>query len=440
MFKFILLVSLFRFALDWAYKDVVSTAYLYMGFGNYASFSMSILSWIFLITWSILFYFHFRNEKNCLLKEIPFFLFLISFVPFTSLMAFGMYDSTFIVWNLIYWVVLVLCTRDGKHHINRINFCVNRKSSPVLGDIQLKAIATLSILIVIYISGKYANFRLNFNLSKVYDLRADASAFSLPTVLDYAFAWTRMLNSILLAYFLKKRYYAWAIICFITQLFNFSIDGSKVTLFLLVFAVLINIIPKISMHQMNTLALVGLSGLILICMGLYKTQGDIMPISILVRRVFFIPARIQSHYFDFFTTHTPDYFRQSFLRYFGAKSPYPRIPLLIAEEYSKNQMNANNGLISDAVTNLGYIGIFVMPLLLSAVLRLLDAVSEGLDDRVYITVALYVAVTLTNSFLFTVLMTHGLLVTMVVLKLMRRDESSKKTIKYRLRHISVESD
>lgn len=135
-----------------------------------------------------------------------------------------------------------------------------------------------------------------------------------------------------------------------------------------------------------------------------------------------MPAYIQYCFFDFFTSHTPDFFRQSFLRFFGFTSPYPNLAYMIGNIYLKqSNLSANNGLISDAVANMGYLGIFIMPICLGFVLKLLDNASEKLDVRLYIALALYTSIMLTNSFLFTVLLTHGLLVVILLLKSMERD-------------------
>ena len=94
---------------------------------------------------------------------------------------------------------------------------------------------------------------------------------------------------------------------------------------------------------------------------------------------------------------------------------------MIGREYYGYDMGANNGLIADAMTNLGYGGIVVFPALISMVLKLFDRSSKGLDSRIYATVSVYVAMVLTNSFLFVSLLTHGLLVTILLLAAMKRD-------------------
>ena len=138
----------------------------------------------------------------------------------------------------------------------------------------------------------------------------------------------------------------------------------------------------------------------------------------------YLPVYISTNYFDFFTTHSPDYFRQSILRFAGFVSPYEDISYMIGVIYFETVTAANNGLISDAVTNMGLAGVILAPCLYAVVLRTLNNVSEGLDARIHLAVAMYIAAELINTFLFRVLLSHGLLITMIILYYMSRDTAN----------------
>lgn len=180
------------------------------------------------------------------------------------------------------------------------------------------------------------------------------------------------------------------------------------------------------MNMLNKWLLRGVVVSVAFCAFIYRFTRNYLPISIIVRRVFYLPVRISKDYFAFFSTNTPDYFKQSFLRYFGFKSEYSlSISNMMGDLlFHSAGTSANNGLISDAMANLGYSGIIVFPLLIAVVLKLLDRSSKDLDSRIYATVALYIALTLTNSFLFTILMTHGLIVTILILGMMKRNDET----------------
>lgn len=419
--EYIILLVVFRILLDYSYNHIVSTVYGYMGFKSSPNNTLFIISWLMLVVAAIISFKAYVNEEGKESNEIIFSLILMSFVPFTSMVRFGAVNTQFIIWNTVYWSCLLFCILNSKIKIKKRHSRITVGNTQLVGDSQLIGLAIIFGIVVLYISGRYAHFRLNFDLLGVYELRAEAKANSLPTILLYLFTWSRALNSILVAYFIRRKRIGWAVFCIVIQLLSFGYDGSKSTFFLLLIAIGVNLLPRFSMKELNKWVLRGFVIIIGICALFYIIGGNILPASIVTRRVFFLPIRISKDYFEFFTTHQPDYFRQSFLRYFGASSPYPSIANMIGGIYfNSDSMSANNGLISDAIANLGYVGIFIFPILISVVLKWMDRSSKGLDPRIFVTVALYIGLALSNSFLFTVLLTHGLLVTIVMLGMMER--------------------
>lgn len=120
--------------------------------------------------------------------------------------------------------------------------------------------------------------------------------------------------------------------------------------------------PKISCCKLFLYGLL-CSSLLACVLGLFNENSIIA--SFLYYRTEFLPVLIGSNFYDFFTTHEPDYFRTSILSRFGVSSPYTDVGInfLISGIYSSYgyQSSANNGLISDAITNMGIMGLFVMP-------------------------------------------------------------------------------
>ncbi len=421
--EFFLLIILYRIALDIAYSMVIVKYYSYLGFYSNPTIYSQVVSWVMLLIFSMIFMRYYKNLEGKISYEIAFFLFLMSFIPFTCMVGYSAVTTKFLAYNTIYWVAFVfflslIRDRNGK----RIKIVSIKKR--IIGDQQIKIIAVVFALVIIYISWRYTNFRLNLSLLNVYDLRAEARTYNWPTILTYAFSWTRMMNSIILAYFLKQKKWVWAIGCIFVQLLSFGIDGSKTTFILMLFTIAIFMIPSFNLETCNKWVLRGFTFITAGSLIWFIISRNIVLVSLFVRRIFFAPIQIAGNYVDFFSSHVPDFFRQSFLRHLGFESPYDQsLPYLIADVYADKVSSFNNGLISDAMANLGPAGLIIMPLLLVIVLKLLDYSAEGLDIRIYITVALYASVVLTNSFLFTVLLTHGLIVAMILLRMMERDSA-----------------
>lgn len=427
--SFLLLILLYRFVIDFAYDRVISTVFKYEGYKNNFTLQSEFISLVVLLVFSVVVFKIFKNEENEIANEVLLVLFLMSFVPFTSMFGFGAVTLSFVVSNVLFWIFLLFFTlipiKDipFKHHDSILLKFGNNKLS---GSMQVKILTVLFGLVVLYVSGTYTGFRFNFSLSNVYALRSEAGTFDLPVLLKYLFSWTRTVNAVFIAYYIQKRQWYWAVFCFIIQLLNFGIDGSKTTLFFALFTVAISLVPNFTLQRLNKWIVSGFLGLSFACTVFYIGLSQVIsfsiwPVSLFIRRVMFLPVYISSNYFDFFVTHTPDYYRQSFLRFFDFISPYGDISYMIGEVFFKTVTAANNGLISDAITNMGLFGIILAPFLYAVVFRILNHVSRGLDSKLYIAIAIYTTVVLVNTFLLRVLLSHGLLITIMLLSIMPKD-------------------
>ena len=423
---------LYRVLLDIAYSQVIGPKFQYIGFIVKPTLLLKLYSWIIFLVFAGLAHKCYLN-KNRLSNEILFVLFLLSVVPGTTLMAYGQYPQGFIICFTVYWLTMFLVHRLlvlGDMHF------LSRGRNKAYYRFILFAIFIPIALVILYISARYTNFRLHFNLLTVYDLRDEASGYAIPTILKYLYAWSRVAMPIFISYFfiINRKILAWG--CFGLQMLNFGIEGSKTVFFMAVFAVIIAHLPKIDIGFINRWVLKGLVCLYGACILFYQLTENIVPISMFMRRVLFGPAYLQWAYYDFFLDKVPEYFRSSFLRHFGFKSPYPNLDNIIGGLYSySSATNANNGLISDAITNFGYIGVFIMPIFLCLIFCVLDDSSKNLDARIYILVSLYLTISLTNTFLNTILLTHGLLIVIFLLFFMRRDFI--KTFRLRKRFVYI---
>ena len=414
---FIFTVVLYRLLLDWSYDAVISEVWLYAGFISNPDAVSVLLSWIFLAVitgFSLDFFF----DEYRISAKVMLVLFLLSAVPFTTLVAHRLCTMQFAFWNFLYFVLLF-----GSYHI-----LVHCKPVEVRiwkqpeRDTVLKGITILFAIVILYVSGHYTGFRFNFSLSNVYELRAEAAQHSMSTLLSYLFSWSRALIPVCLGIFVHKKKPDMVLLCIIAQLLSFGFDGSKTPLFLAILAVIINILPRVIAEQINKYILIGVSAVVGLSLLIYLIFGNYIPCGYITRRVLFLPVQLETNYFDYFLDRTPDFFRASFLRHLGFQTPYPDLDNIIgAVYYNQPDMNCNSGLLSDAVSNLGYLGIVCMPLVLSFVLVLLDKCSRGLDPRIYLTTSLSIAMTLINTNLFTALLTHGILMLMLLLAVTGRD-------------------
>lgn len=347
-------------------------------------------------------------------------LLFISYFPFLTLFAFSAISAKTITYNTIYFFIIFF-----------VNYLWKRKTSSTSslnkGKYGFKIIAPLALVVCVVsiaaISFIYTGFRFSLSLDSVYEWRTENKA-SMSVFARYLFGAAIACNVTLISYyFVKRKYILCAVLGFI-QILAFCVDGLKGTLFMLVFSLLSFVIPK----KKNILKYIPI-GTCGICMAaffesvIFKSQNLL---DMIVRRVMFLPVLITEYYVDFFSVNSPDFFRQGLLRRFGFVSAYDReISYLIGANYHIDGINFNSGLLSDAISNLGWLGVFVMPIVFAVFLRIFDRCAEGLNPKVIFTASIVVAWFALSSTLTTMLFTHGVFILMILLRLLPRENILK---------------
>lgn len=400
-----------RIASDVSYFYYIAPAYYYYDFSDRRSTEGFIISWVLTIVFSFLVLKLAERERMLFSDIVIYALALVSIVPYLTLIYAGMFSYKYIVMNTVYWlVILTLQLYLGNQKIQPLRLKLSNVSNE---ESVTWCIGLFSMLLVLYISFRYTNFRINLNLSAVYEIRNMAASYSIPGLIGYLFSWSKIINISLFAYALSKKRYIFAGMVFLTQVLSFGIDGTKAPFFMLLMAgAVVFLYRRDNYVKYKKLMLWGVAGILALGMLEIKLGRSSFIYDVVIRRVLFVPAYLGYCYVDFFSTHVPDYFRGTILRRIGFVSPYDgNLGKLIGADYIYHnpEITCNNGLISDAVTNMGVLGVVLMPIVLILVLRLVDKVSYGLDEKAYLPIAIYFAILLTNGFLSTVLLTHGLI-------------------------------
>lgn len=415
------IISVFKILLDISYGLIISPLFEYTGFINHFSIQNLIISWTVLI---FIFLCGSKDiiDSDSISSIIICILINLSVVPFTTLIMFGVLHGMFIIENTVFWILLLLSHWLIKNKNSSTYEMRLSTKFEFVGNSQLKAIVLVLFITTFFVSWKYTNFRINVSIFDVYGIREEASYYNLPTIIEYLLSWSHYITIVLLAYFIIRKEMVWIILCILIQILNFGIDGSKTSLFLTIIAIIVCIPKQLRLRKMNKI-ITG-SGIIILILGLIQFifTGDFLIASYFSRRTLLLPAYLENCYYDYFSTHTPDFFRNSFLSRLGLTSPYGNISKLIGYVYFNNaKMFANNGLISDSLTNLGVLGIIIYPIVLSFTLEWIDQSTSGLNVKMYFVVGLYIALALVNSFYLTIMLTHGLLFLILVLFSIKRD-------------------
>lgn len=406
--KILLLVGLviYKILLDVVYNYVISVNYEYLGYINYATRSSYIVSWlVFLFFLPLIVSFYNWKDNQGLFTNIIILLFIVRFIPTTSLMAFMPMPFKMFILYILYWLLIYVASCIIKPIHVRINtsLCFPKVLYLLMGVL---------IVTVLYVSGRYTGFRFTLDLNTIYDLRMEARTWNIPLIISYLLPASITVLPVLLMYFWYKKDRIIVAILMFVILFNFSINGMKSILFYLIVCFwgyyFYDNKKKYIYHWI-------LISVILIVLSEYIISHTCL-FGVVVARGLFLPAKLDYHYFDFFQTHECDYFRQSFLRWFDNSVYDTEIARLIGYKYYGNiEMNANNGLFSDAYKNLGIWGIFIFPFIIVTLFKLLNSCAKNLDPKLLI-LPIFISVTWFSSVSFSnVLLTNGLLLMMFVL-------------------------
>lgn len=410
----LLFIAGFRIVLDWSYITCVVPQFSYLYSFEYHDQSLPwVFSWLAMIVLSLFVV----VPRGAGVEEsgsdlIVAALFLVSFVPTTVIYAYQGTGAAFFMAFFLFWMVLLVANR-------LLPFARFKGLSPTARSQYSILLVAILAAVVVFASGVYAGFRISFDLSNVYDLRLEAREFNLPTFLSYLFGAARVVIPLMAVCCLWRRRYGIFGVLILIQVLNFSFDGSKSALFsvaLMLLAYLLIRQPTISL--MIKVVFLGSA----VCLLLFLLTGRSELISYAIRRVMLVPALLNYEYFSFFSNNAIDFFTQSLFSKLGFESAYQvSIPHVIAEFYHNSTvMSANNGLFSDAFSNLGIGGCFLMPLAYIATFRLFDACTIGLPNRIVFPAVIPLVVVFLSSSFFTCLITHGMILYLLALYLLPR--------------------
>lgn len=426
----LLLCIMYKALLDFLYLQYISGPYKFYGFYGEFSWPLYCLSWIFFILFSFVII-HITHKTQDLFSSLLLFVYyLIYFVPFSAMFYAG-YRFNYIIYSVLVWAFLVLyfsqlTERTIIFTLNGSGFVITRKSATII----IFILSVLICLSVVYLSWRFTGFRMSFNEAYTYIYRAQAFDYTTSAFWGYLYSWSRLIIPVMLCLALVRQRYLLAVGLFLLKMLSFGFDGMRLDLLITLIAVGTAIIYRknISQVAVSRLFVVILTGMIGLCLlsiiehTIFKT-GEID--RVITFRVLFLPNLIASWFIRFFESNPPDYFRQSFLRYFGFKSPYAEIGLdyIISDFINGGDGRANNGLVADCMTNFGIVGFIFQPFVVAIWAAIMNKVTKTVHISVILLLAIYFAYCLTNNFFMIILFTNGGFIIIIYLLIYNRIRS-----------------
>lgn len=304
-------------------------------------------------------------------------------------------------------------------------FVINRKREVRLEGNPMPPQLFLNVFLLLFIALLLVTI-INFgiptrlpSLYDVYDLRSQArDIYKESSFMAYIIPWlANCIIPYLLVYAIatKKRFLFFCACVAIIYLFMST--GKKH--FLLVFILLVATGKFLIRyrHNFGNLLLTALN-LFLCCALLIDSLLPKAYIQdLVIRRSILVPGILAGKYFDFFSDSKNLYMlSQSFLSPFFSK-PYELNPpyLIGAHYFNMENMSANTGFVSEGYSNFGIWGIMIYSLIFGVALRMLDNLTFSKQSTpVFLALSIPIAFAFSDSAMFTVLLTHGFLLLLVM--------------------------
>jgi oligosaccharide repeat unit polymerase len=280
-------------------------------------------------------------------------------------------------------------------------------------------ILIFSFLIVI----RYYNFSISSilsltDISGLYDIREDFRDQNdeIPKIAVYALTISaKVFIPCLLLYGILRKHKVIIILSFAMQVILFLITGQK-SLFLgwlLILGFCLYMRNKETL-KINIVANF-ISFIFLFSIVLYWLGSEALLIFV-VRRIFIMPGVLGAYYFDFYLNHPYALLSYSFMSAFFENIYNATPPFVIGMNYfSRSGMSANVNFLMSAFADFSYIGMILYTLILCMIYKFIDLVIDFKSNIRLLSVMLLPTWALLDSSMTTVLLTHGLLVTIMLI-------------------------
>ena len=272
----------------------------------------------------------------------------------------------------------------------------------------LSILALLFLIPFIITYGFNIDFRIFTFGEVIYEIRKQTVAKS-NIFTNYLYSPLRLfLLPVIIIFSLKYKKWLYLIFSIIALLYLFAIIPQKGTFFALVivfgFYFFKNYFSKLNFFFAGIVS-------VLIITIIFTEKFDIyMPESILIRRLFFVPALLNNAYFELYNGNHI-YLSHSIFKHF-IEYPYALEPVFwVSEEYFGVMSSCNNGIVSDGYMNFGIIGSIVNIIVAVFIFKFFDKlnISARFFGIFFLILQLFISTALLTSML-----THGIWLAFII--------------------------
>lgn len=341
-------------------------------------------------------------------KNVAYTIFIIYFIPLNASYPIKNLPTDYLLLSTLFFILLILalklfgnsrplnCAKPDHNYEKKIEnyvfwFCV----------------LVCSFYIVYKFSYNGFSFFFSFESDEVYSYRTAYTDYLenvSGSLFAYATSIVRYLASFavcaLLYVSLKNRRIFGIVLSLFTVLCIYSVDSGKGTVFYVIIIFFIYFFWKKGwlQHYTRFFAL-SILGLLLLSTVEFVAFKRSIVFTYLIRREMYAPSWLNYLYYDFFSSNPKILWSQNvFIFQSFLPQHYSVGPLkLISDAYFQGVApSPNTGLFAEAYMQFGVFGIFIYPLIISAILSFVEKQFYGVSSGLLIILALRIAISLTN--------------------------------------------
>lgn len=416
------LKSMFRKTLlFWAIKIlyVFLTVYLldglwYTGYGSYGIDFVLLKELLGTVVFLFMaLFFTSMQSKGTFIDSLMTMLFVLYYIPLNSAFSINNTDFLFFLKSNIYYFLILLCVRwfiktpKNKATDTSLekNDLIYKVFDPAFVRVMCVSVCVFCIVYKIMYNG--FSFSLSLSSDDIYSTRGefqtslDAMSGSL---FSYVFSIVRNLADMIIPLYLyysitQKKFFGF-VLSTLSLLSMFSVKSSKTSLIFVLVVLVIVVLRKTKfIKKFSTLFTVGILALLLVCLFETLLFDSSKIYMLLIRRVLYYPAWLNSLYVDFFSQNAKVMWTQdTFLLQMVFSPQYPQGILSTISNYFYNGQipSPNTGMFAEAYMHWGELGIAIYPMILTALMVFSNKVFSKYGEPISILVAVKLVLKLTN--------------------------------------------
>jgi hypothetical protein len=330
----------------------------------------------------------------------------LTIVTMLSIYAARGFSFWYLLATLSYFWILTTLSQS-------IRFKFPPRQSSLLG-IVIFSLGFLS-LIILWVALKGGFNSMNFDVTQIYNLRREAESIYFVGPFAYINHWAvKVFAPILLALGIARRNYIFIFIAIAAEIIFYAVFTHKTAIAFVLFVFFsMWFVPKRSSSSHFEIAIL----LVLSISIMIYLAGFIVPLALVVNRVFFGPAHNNILYYEFFRDNQFTYFSNSFL---VGVVDYPYAmhvrDLISIVRIGETGINPNTGVLGMGFMHLGYVGLLFYALVSSLLIIFIESISKYHPPWVPVAIAgPSFFILLTSTDISVALFTNGLAAAIIML-------------------------